>query len=106
MFLIPFLSSDFQGRARWDFSATCVSTPATVSTERPVIPSPGNASRTASSGGAGNPPVRYVGRLSKKIFKNHIEKLMMKFCLNTKERLFFFKLVPYNNSSSDWDIIF
>lgn len=76
MFFTWFSTSDFQGRAQWDFSATCVSTPVTVSTERPVTLSPGNASRTASSGGAGNPPVRYVGPLSETLFKNHIENLI------------------------------
>lgn len=76
MYFTWFSTSNFQGRARWDFSATCVSTPVTVSTERPVTPSPGNASRTASSGGAGNPPVRYVGPLSETLFKNHIENLI------------------------------
>lgn len=57
------LTSDLQGRARWVFSATCVSTPVTASTERPVIPSPGSASRTASSDGWENPPARSVSSL-------------------------------------------
>lgn len=46
--------------------------------ERPVTPSPGNASRTASSGGAENPPARYVGPLP---LYNYIENLIMNFCL-------------------------